>query len=440
MDTAHPTTKRLRVLLVPDFTQWILGTMAKAIADFNPWIQATVCSEGVLRDQLPHLPSIQERIDLVHFLREEPFNKAGHLFFDRLPCVTSVHHIDTWDVTGPATAADAILYVSNQWRDELVKQGVPPDRLSYLPNGIYAEHFKPADSAEKRRLQSKLGIASGSLVVGFIAKRSSNTADRKGSDIFSQAIKALHKHVPEVVPLIVGPGWQDFVRELRQDGIQAVWLPFVADFREFARAYQCMDLYWVTSRLEGGPVPLIEAMGSGVCCVSTPVGMARDIIKDGENACLSPIGDADQLVARSLALIRDVPARRRMAQAARQTILDGFQWSQTAQRAGSLYALALRRFAQRTNTPVRQDLIDVIESPHAPVTDTPKLHLSAIPAPYRAKIRAVEQVHWMHHLAGMGQIGPALRYGFKACLTPPITGYGCWRVGRAAAAMMLHRQ
>ena len=37
----HP--KRLRVLLVPDFTQWVMGTKTRAIADVNPWIEATIC-------------------------------------------------------------------------------------------------------------------------------------------------------------------------------------------------------------------------------------------------------------------------------------------------------------------------------------------------------------------------------------------------------------
>ena len=57
--------------------------------------------------------------------------------------------------------------------------------------------------------------------------------------------------------------------------------------------YQALDFYWVTARVEGGPVTLLEAMSAEVCCLTTAVGLAREIVNDGENAVLLPFNDPE---------------------------------------------------------------------------------------------------------------------------------------------------
>jgi hypothetical protein len=60
--------KRLRVLLVPDWLEWVTGTIARDIARYNPWISATILSGPVLRRLTAANPALIERFDLVHFL------------------------------------------------------------------------------------------------------------------------------------------------------------------------------------------------------------------------------------------------------------------------------------------------------------------------------------------------------------------------------------
>jgi len=401
----------LRVLLVPDFQQWILGTMAKAIAAYVPGVEATILSEGVMRDQAYLFPDLASNVDVVHFLREDSFNAHGKRFAGR-PTVTAVHHVDSWEHTDPSLQADAVQYVSNQWRDAMVERGVDRDRLVYLPNGVDTDVFHPPTEADRRALRAAHGLDDDAFVVGFIAKRSSNTLDRKGADVFVAAITELVGRTANVAPLLVGPGWDDFVEALRAAGAQPVWHHFVADTSAFADIYRCMDVYWVTSRLEGGPVPLIEAMGSGVCCVSTPVGMAIDLLRDGENGFLTEIGDSDAVVERTMRLIEDESLRNRMQTAALATIRNGQQWKQVVQRAGELYRTAIDRFGQRTSgLPGRlADAREMLESADAPTPPTSDW-LAAVPQANRRAVMTAEYVHWMHHLASMGELCEAWRYG-----------------------------
>ena len=66
--------------------------------------------------------------------------------------------------------------------------------------------------------------------------------------------------------------------------------------------YHALDLYLITSREEGGPKGLIEALASGVPVVSTPVGMCVDLLPGLENCGLTKSFEVDELVATILNL------------------------------------------------------------------------------------------------------------------------------------------
>ncbi len=55
---------------------------------------------------------------------------------------------------------------------------------------------------------------------------------------------------------------------------------------EMVAFYQGLDAYICTSRTEGGPHPLLEASACGVPLISTPVGLAPQLIQDGDNGLL----------------------------------------------------------------------------------------------------------------------------------------------------------
>jgi glycosyltransferase involved in cell wall biosynthesis len=410
---------KVRVLLVPDYRQWILGRTAQAIADANPWIEATILTEEGLADLIRlHVP-LADRVDLVHFLWEPPYNRFSSLFRERVPCVSSVHHVDLWETTAPSLSADAIMYVSDQWRDEMVARGVPVQKLWPLPNGVDTDLFRPARTSERMRCRRRLGLAEDALAVGFVGKRSSDVAGRKGIQIFVRAIRELRQRVPKVVPVIVGPGWDDVVADLRREGARPIAPGFIASARSFAEVYRCLDLYWVTSRVEGGPVPLLEAMATGVCCISTPVGAARDVIRDGENALFVPFDDPTALVASSAQLLRDPERRSRIGEAARRTIVAGYRIEQTARGAGALYAAALRSFSERTGRPVPQDA-SVAQPPALRVRTRREGYLAAVPPELRSRVRMNETLYWMRHLVSHGAYQTALAFGLRACLHKPL--------------------
>jgi glycosyltransferase involved in cell wall biosynthesis len=66
-----------------------------------------------------------------------------------------------------------------------------------------------------------------------------------------------------------------------------------------SEAYAAIDVCLVASRDEGGPRAVLEAMATGVPLVSTRVGQAADLVRDGENGWLVEVEDVEALVERA---------------------------------------------------------------------------------------------------------------------------------------------
>ena len=81
-----------------------------------------------------------------------------------------------------------------------------------------------------------------------------------------------------------------------------------------------MDVVVLTSRNEGSPVALIEAMAAGVPVVSTNVGGVADVVDDGVNGWLAPMDDDADLARHVLAVLGDPARARSMGQQGRAKV------------------------------------------------------------------------------------------------------------------------
>src|SRR3989442_108029 len=301
---------RLRVLLVPDSVYWVTGTIAKLIARFNPWIEATIASGPVIDTILTEHPEWMRNFDLVHFVCPYASKQWLPRFRDLVPCVTSHHHVTDWELVKHNLDGDAIVVGSPEWAEDLRVRGADNSRVFCVPYGVDAEKFTPPTGAERAAVRAKLRIAPHATVVGFFGKNSSNDDDRKGIDVFTKAILDLKQRIPNIAVLIIGPGWQELIGSFRSSGLQCIWFPFIGELHGLVEMYHALDFYWVTARVEGGPVTLLEAMSSEVCCLTTTVGIAREIVRNGQNAVLLPFNDPEVFVARTAWLVQATAERK----------------------------------------------------------------------------------------------------------------------------------
>jgi glycosyltransferase involved in cell wall biosynthesis len=356
-------------------------------------------------------------VDVAHFLTPHIATEFTGAFRSTTPCVATIHHIEDDRSLAPAWEADAIMTVCHQWHNELVARGVAAEKCVMVPNGVDVSLFSPASGDKRIALRKRLGIAEQAFCVGFSGKRSSNTLNRKGIETFAAAMRLLGD-VKDICFVIVGPGWHEFVREQQQVGVNCVHIPFLIERHEVADIYKVIDCYWVTSKIEGGPVPLLEAMSSEVACISSPVGVALEAITANENGFIAPFDRADVYANLTRRLLVDPDMRTRVGRAARETIVARFQWSRSALTARDLYNVADRRFRLRNEAAAGREQVGAARDANVDGSTSPDM-LSSLPSDLRAGVAAEEHLAFMEHLVESGVKYAAIRIGLRAIGASP---------------------
>ena len=132
----------------------------------------------------------------------------------------------------------------------------------------------------------------------------------RNPELFASIAGALRSTGVEFV--WIGGGDESGEAALKQAGVKlSGWV----DRAEALKQLATLDIYIQTSRWEGLPVAVIEAMAAGLPVVATNVVGNRDLVRDGENGWLA--NDRDDFLARLAPLIENRAARQRLGEQAR---------------------------------------------------------------------------------------------------------------------------
>ncbi|MBI3021862.1 MAG: glycosyltransferase family 4 protein [Candidatus Omnitrophica bacterium] len=207
-------------------------------------------------------------------------------------------------------------------KHKVLECGVEPDIVHLIPNGVDTKVFTPSGmDANRQRIRTQLGVPLDAFVVGSFQRDGDDQGNPKlikGPDILVETLAAVHARRP-VVALLTGSGRTYVRRRLDELGVPHVY-QWLQDLRELPAMYHAIDAYLITSREEGGPTALRESMASGVPVVSTRMGLAADLIKHEVNGLLAEVGDVEGLAKGPLALMDSPSLRKRLAEAALETI------------------------------------------------------------------------------------------------------------------------
>ncbi len=197
-------------------------------------------------------------------------------------------------------------------QEDLIQYGISRDKMIVIPFGVDLEIFKPIDEVVRNRIRKQMDIPTDACCIGSFQKDGDGWNGGiepkliKGPDVFLNALEGLKKQVPNLYVLLTGPS-RGYVKQ----GLQKAHIPFrhdlitQEDYKSMARYYQALDMYWITSRCEGGPLALPESWACGVPVVSTPVGMSADWIQHGVNGYIAPHNDIEKFAVHSMNMIRD---------------------------------------------------------------------------------------------------------------------------------------
>ncbi|MQC26257.1 MAG: glycosyltransferase [Chloroflexi bacterium] len=186
--------------------------------------------------------------------------------------------------------------MENRFRD----WGVPAEKIERIPLGVDLTLFKPSSLQARANIRNRLGIPEDAFCVGSFQKDGVGWEEGlqpkliKGPDILVEVLAKLAKR-HKLHVLLTAPTRGYVRRGLEKAGIAYTHRVF-ENYPDLAPLYGALDAYLVTSREEGGPKGVLEALASGIPLVSTEVGMAPDVITHGEDGLLAPVEDVSSLL------------------------------------------------------------------------------------------------------------------------------------------------
>lgn len=314
-----------RILLVPDNTQWVIGAISAKIEEYLCAFQFRTASAGVAQLYPSVFKEAIDRSEVVHFLT--PYEYARWAGSINKPTVVTLHHCtpENTSIVPALSSADYVHVIAGEWRDFLVSRGIARDKIFVMPNGVDAELFNIPTAHQRRAARAELGIPDGRFVIGFFGKESDDL--RKGSDIFIASLRSGVLDARKYAVVLAGVPTKRLVNQLAELPVSVRNLGFVESCVDLVNAYHALDCYAISARCEGGPCTLLEAMSCAVPVISTPVGIARDILTEARDVGIRISKDSPRELAEALESLRKNPeACRAIGRNARELVTQRFAW------------------------------------------------------------------------------------------------------------------
>jgi len=193
---------------------------------------------------------------------------------------------------------DAVVAVSRPLARDLERTGVPPGRLHAVPNAWPADDLPPFPRYEARQ---QLAVPDGRFHVGWVGR----LTPEKGADVLLAALPLL-ADLPVVVSVVGdGRGRPQLQAAAARLGLgdRVRWLGNVA---AAGRLFTAFDVFALSSRTEGTPIVLFEAMATSTPIVASAVGGVPDVLAPQEALLVGP--DDPAALAQAIRAVHADPA------------------------------------------------------------------------------------------------------------------------------------
>lgn len=216
--------------------------------------------------------------------------------------------------------------IASRWTDGLVvmnqedyraaqRMGFVPGQNLFLVHGVGVEVERYASAAPASR--EELDLPAGAKVVVCVGEFTAN----KNHLLLLRAWREVVREVPEARLLLVGDG---ALRERVQSWVREMGLAesvrLLGFRRDVPNLLALAEVLTLTSRREGLPRAVMEAMAAGKPVVATDVRGSRDLVRHGENGFLVPPDDPGVLARYLVRLLKDSTLAREMGERGREMV------------------------------------------------------------------------------------------------------------------------
>ena len=181
--------------------------------------------------------------------------------------------------------ADVVTTVHDGLKEFFITElGVPDNIIMTIPNGVDTEKYKP--DRNNKRFRKEFSIPDDIVLFGCIGR----LVEAKHHQNLLEAISIIKKNnVTDLLFAVIGDGdLRAFIEEkIKQYNIESLVI-MAGQRSDIENILQGIDVCVLSSKREGFPMVILEAMSCGVPCVSTAVGSVPDILDSNCGVVVPP--------------------------------------------------------------------------------------------------------------------------------------------------------
>ncbi len=210
---------------------------------------------------------------------------------------------------------DLIIAISQGVKKVLVKGGINTLKIKVIPSGIDYSPFE--DAASSDYLRKELSFEPEDFLVGIVA----HLADHKGHEYLIEASRILKQKAPRIKMIIVGDGPLQMKLSKKAKEIKVEEMVFFLGFREdIPQILASLDLFVLSSKLEGMGTSIMDAMASSLPVVATRVGGIPEVVVDGETGLLVPPKNPEALAEAILRIYNNRELAEQLGQKGHEVV------------------------------------------------------------------------------------------------------------------------
>lgn len=239
-----------------------------------------------------------------------------------------------------ASRSNCLIAVSDHVQKEIYhRYRLQSDRkVKTIPIGLDLKPFLERNG-RKDALREELKLPSHIRMIGIVGR----LVPIKDHLFFIHVAEALLKKHEDLHFVIVGRGGEElFLKRLVHKKGLSPFVTFLGWREDLPRIYSDLDVVVLTSRNEGTPVSLIEAMASGKAVVATRVGGVPDVVQEGVTGYTVSVGALPLFVEKVELLLNQPELRKQMGEAGRMWVSERYSKEKLLRNIRSLYEELLR--------------------------------------------------------------------------------------------------
>ena len=235
-------------------------------------------------------------------------------------------------------SADKVLCYTQVEKDQLLRYGIPEDKIAVIHNGISTVNFTPSDTIKNKQI----------LWIGRFTPG-------KGVDVLINAFKIFHDKFPDYTLLMIGRGplkneIQQLIQVMELEG--SIQLTDFVPNENLPQIYQNSILFVLPSFEEGVPRTILEAMSCEIPVVCSDLPQLRDLVN--ECGIQVPIRDPIALADALCRVITDREFAKTCGMNGRIKIVSQYSWDDTVDETLACYEDVIRSRNHQENSSIFQ--------------------------------------------------------------------------------------